>query len=211
MRLRSLILSAALLALRFPLMADPITYTYTGNDFTTLDAQGGDPMVYTSSDFVSGEFTLSTPLVGNLPSLTAIAPTSFSFSDGVQTITNLSASSWYFDVGTDGNGAITAWYVFVTTPNGDYVDTYSASNVGDVGQYDFQVLSYYNCGWFGCSENVALSEGSNSDSPGTWTNSDAAPESQDPASTPEPGGLVLVGTGIFGLAGAVRRKFLLNS
>src|SRR5262245_53389470 len=57
--------------------ADTI-YSYTGNHFTMAASP------YTTNDFISGSFDLATPLGNNVP-LTAITPTSFSFSDGVQT------------------------------------------------------------------------------------------------------------------------------
>jgi hypothetical protein len=43
---------------------------------------------YTTSDFVTVMMTLAAPVAPNMP-LTDIEPIAFTFSDGVQTITNL--------------------------------------------------------------------------------------------------------------------------
>jgi hypothetical protein len=56
-------------------------YTYTGHDFTVVNGP------YTTSDFESVSVTLSSPLAYN-SGLTGYTPTAFSFSDGVQTLTN---------------------------------------------------------------------------------------------------------------------------
>ncbi len=47
-----------LLTLSLPLMADTYTYTYTGNHFDTFQNSGA-PQIYSSDDFISGQFTLS--------------------------------------------------------------------------------------------------------------------------------------------------------
>jgi hypothetical protein len=85
--------------------ADTI-YTYTGNQF----ASATNP--YTTAMSVSGSFTLSSPLATNL-SNDVITPTSFSFFDGVQTLTeaNQNYTFEFFDVDTDAFGNITKWTV----------------------------------------------------------------------------------------------------
>jgi len=74
------------------------TYQYTGNPFTTVSAP------YTTSDFVSGMVTLAGPLAPNMP-LDFVSPTAFSFSDGHQTITNLTATSATFAFQTGAHGS----------------------------------------------------------------------------------------------------------
>ena len=59
MRLRLLLLSALLPVLPMPVLADTV-YTYTGNPFIQAYAP------YTTSDFVRGSFTVSSPLAPNL-------------------------------------------------------------------------------------------------------------------------------------------------
>jgi len=114
--------------------AVPITYQYTGHSFTSASGS------YTTSDFVSGMLTLAGPLAPNMP-LSLVSPTAFSFSDGVQTITNLTATAVSFEFATGPTGAITAWSVDIidlssqiTTQNvaGDAVDEGISSGQGSV-------------------------------------------------------------------------------
>jgi hypothetical protein len=86
--------------------ADTI-YTYTGNPFTSVFGP------YTTSDRVTGFFDLATPLANNLPE-TVISPISFSFSDGVQTITNTTPGVVVgsFSVATDASGKPEFWDIF---------------------------------------------------------------------------------------------------
>jgi hypothetical protein len=82
MRLRSLVLSAVLLALPFPLMADTID-TYTGNPLIPGDnAPGLQP-----TDFITRSLDFASPLAAN-QAFAAVSPSPFSFSDGVATFTN---------------------------------------------------------------------------------------------------------------------------
>jgi hypothetical protein len=85
-----------------------VTYHYSGNHFT--DVQG----LYTTLESVQGSFTLSSPLPPNLSGVT-ITPTSFSFSDGIVTITNSSVGLFInsFTVSTNSAGQITAWNIDV--------------------------------------------------------------------------------------------------
>jgi len=88
-----------------PVQAVPTTYQYTGNPFTTATGN------YTTSDFVSGMLTLAGPLAANMP-LTAVTPIAFSFSDGVQTLTQSDVRfPGLFFFATGPSGAITQWEV----------------------------------------------------------------------------------------------------
>jgi hypothetical protein len=66
-----------------------VTYAYTGNPFTTLVTDGptSPPQLYTTMDFVSGSFVMPSPLASNLND-SFVNPTSFHFSDGLQTISD---------------------------------------------------------------------------------------------------------------------------
>lgn len=153
------------------------TYNYTGNDFTSVSAP------YTTSDSVTGSFTLAAPLAANLTSFTTVTPQSFSFSDGVigDTITNTSPGvGSQFSFETDGSGAITKWQVVVDITS---VSNFSISTVnapGGVGVFDQ------------AQHGGGTTSGGNTNSPGTW----AVPE-------PTTVGLLAVGAV---LAAALRRK-----
>jgi hypothetical protein len=180
------------LALVAPATSSGTTYTYTGNSL------GPDPPntfypPYTTSDSVTGYFTLNTSLADNLPNMTDITGlvTNFSFTDGVQTFNaSSSLADEVFEVATNNNGAIDGWEVFLAAPsgngilscNGDFSrsDACSPGNGWGVGGAGDEV--FY-------SGSVGLREAD----PGNWT------------ATPEPSSLVLLGSGILGLAGAVRR------
>ena len=60
-----------------------VTYTYTGNDFTNIAGP------YTTSESISGTVTLSSALPDNQVTLLTVTPVSFSFMDGIHTITDL--------------------------------------------------------------------------------------------------------------------------
>jgi hypothetical protein len=171
----------ALFVLALPLAADPMTYTYTGNDFETVFGPS-----YTTSDFVSGFFTVASPLPTSLLfSNNNITPTAYSFTDGVQTFSSVSPPAEVtFDIATDGSGNIIEWDITLGTgpPLSDSVSTFSGG--GDQGQM-------ISAGTFG----------NNLGEPGTWTASGAT------ASTPEPEGLGLFTIGAIAL-GLVRRKFV---
>ena len=146
--------AVAALSFAYPasVQAVPITYTYTGNPFITVHAP------YTTSDFVSGMLTLAAPLAANMP-LTIVSPIdiiAFSFSDGVQTITQPNATGYQFSFATGSTGAITAWSISIVSTQG-LIDTVSTPEAFDLAQFD---------------RAFALNRGA----PGTWT-SDGAPVS----------------------------------
>lgn len=167
-------LAACILTL--PLMASSVTYTYTGNDFETVIAP------YTTSDFVSGSFTLTSPLADNMAE-SAITPASYSFTDGVQTFSSAAPPAEVtFDVGTDASGNIDTWVIELNSgpPSDDVVAT--SSNSSDFGEL----------GLFALGENIG--------DPGTWVMSGGGG-----LPVPEPGNVALIGLAVVGI-GLVRRK-----
>src|SRR5664280_1104768 len=93
-----------------PANADTI-YTYTGYDFTTADAP------YTTTDKVTGTIDLAVALVDDFgPG--AISPVSFSFSDGVQTLTNSNSAIAANVFETNSAGTIVQWAFEITENNG---------------------------------------------------------------------------------------------
>jgi hypothetical protein len=90
-------------------MANAATYDYTGNPYQTAASP------YTTSDFISGTMTFTAALPDNLP-ITTVFPTSFSFKDGVQTLTQANTIGLFnsFAVSTNATGNITNWSVTAT-------------------------------------------------------------------------------------------------
>jgi hypothetical protein len=144
-------------------------YTYTGFDFTFASG------TYTLTDYVSGSFTLASPLGDNL-SLASVTPSSYSFTDQVQTITSLSPpSDVTFKISTDASGNIDKWFINLENPSPyNQISTQTQPNQEDIGQS-------------GGSEGYNLFE---SYSESQWTVSGT--------STPEPGfyGLMAIGVGV---------------
>jgi hypothetical protein len=156
--------------------ADTI-YTYTGNPFTSVFGP------YTTSDFISGSFDLATPLANNLPE-TVISPLSFSFTDGVQTITNTTPGVVVgsFSVATDSSGKPEFWDIFFnpTGLGGCFITTAPAivsCNLPSSFMRDN-----------GFTSTSPLAGGQNSLSPGTWSVT---------TTTPVPG--PIIGSGLPGL------------
>lgn len=91
--------------------ANSITYSYTGNPFTNFFGT-----LPSGVSRISGSFTLSNPLGANF--LGTVTPSTFSFSDGVTTLTQASVSSGFFNVGTDATGAIISWTIQLASLSG---------------------------------------------------------------------------------------------
>lgn len=188
--------------------ADTYTYTYTGQDYQF--AQGA----YTTSERVTGEVTVAAPLATGLALNTGVAQPftvlSFSFSDGVQTITNASPdlTTSAIDIGTNAAGLPVQWsvdlyqrvvegYLFF---GGSLIPQYGFNQILTTDQTNFKedwVFNGYSprggSGWLG----------ENSNDPGTWT---LTVNPTPAAATPEPSSIALVATGMLGMAGWVRRR-----
>jgi hypothetical protein len=153
-------------------------------DATTY-TYAGNPFT-AGSGAVSGSFTVGSPLGDNL-SFVTITPTSYSFTDGLVTLASgnpLITSDDFTAFSTDSNGNITSWAIAIgTEDNNTFLRT--TANVGGNPVFD-----------------EGLPGGTNGNDPGTWS-SDFAP-----SAVPEPSGLVLLGTGVLGVVGAVRRRFV---
>jgi hypothetical protein len=178
----------SILVLLMPARADTV-YSYTGNLFTNGVTQNGLTSLpvgpFTANDSVSGSFTVATPIGGVLHLVT---PTSFSFTDGVDTLTNLNSTLSSFEASTDFSGNIVDWHIFARIVGGNnaFIDT---SDI--MGTAADEGLETDNQGHLVGAENL--------DDPGKWTVS---------TTVPEPSSLLLLASGAIGLAGVLRKRWL---
>lgn len=189
MRMRSLTLVAALMMLPLSLKADTL-YTYIGNNFNQFsspDMGTGPNKYYSTANFVEVSFILSSPLAANLNNV-FLDPLDSSFTDGTISQSSPYTGAWGagFKVSTDAEGNIINWEMGTSTI-GAATDQYSIESVNEPGLVFDQgdVLNYFN--------NYT---GEVADDPGTWTE----------GPVPEPGSLILVGSGLLGAVGILRRR-----
>ncbi len=137
---------------------------------------------FTTSDSVSGSFTVASPF-GDDSTYDNFTPISFSFTDGQQAVTNLNASTQSFDVSTNASGEVDQWNLTVFDST-SFITTqsYASGKVTDFG---------------GLAD---IGYGTNSNTPGTWM--------MQTSVTPEPSSLLLLATGLLGLAGLAWKRRL---
>jgi len=141
---------------------------------------------YTTSDFITLTFELTSPPAANT-SYAGIIPTSFSISDGVDTITNATAATTQFSWVTNSTGNFASWAIYVFTS--PYVTPY----------LKIQTISSLDVGEFNATYLQFESLGENYSDAGVWTHATVTA-----SATPEPSGLILLGTGMVGLCGVSR-------
>jgi hypothetical protein len=156
-----------------------VTYTYTGNPFTSVTRP------YTLTDSITGSFVLSQPLADNLAE-TEIFPLSFSFYDGQEVLSNTtSETTSVFDVATNAAGTIDAWDISMRQASSGIGINTTDDMTGTNDSVTAQGI-------------IVLTLASNVDDPGTWMVA--------PTVVPEPPPVALLGSGLLGLVFLCRRR-----
>jgi hypothetical protein len=152
------------------------TYYYTGNDFTFVTG------LYTTSDSLSGTFSVSTALGDNFYGY--VSPAQFSFTDGVQTLTNNTPDIDVptFFVATDQYGNINQWIIEFLVPTTSATIYTNGTPPIDGDSDDGSTLTQ--------------GQADNTGAPGAWTAS----------SVPEPSGGFLMSTALLALALLARKR-----
>jgi hypothetical protein len=180
-------------------------YTYTGQSLGNFS--GGFSCLVGTSCPITGSFTTSQPLgpnyngscAGGPPACLPSPVLAYSFTDGFTTWTSSNAFNNPFGVQTDAKGNIASWYILLFQPGSSglylFLQTANLPSSTSVPVED------------GSGASTLLSNGStfyayNLNQPGTWSVS-----STPPAPTPEPSGLLLLGSGLISVLGVVRRKW----
>jgi hypothetical protein len=176
--------------------ADPITYTYTGNDYTAA----GTP--YTTAMSFTASFTFASPLAPDTEYDGTVTPTAWSISDGVDTITNTSGDPLTFDAATNSAGGISSW-AFETSFTEGLAEVFLASFDDPSNLFGISSAFDFSCGNVtACDAILAIGvhaaglAGVASD-PGTWTST---------STVPEPSSVFLLAPVLFVIAGIARRR-----
>jgi hypothetical protein len=179
--LASVALAAVLMVIASRAMADTV-YTYTGNQFNFLLGTACPPECN-----ISGSFTLPSPIGDNVTGA-FVTPTSFSFSDGLMTITQANATGFSFDhISTNSSGVIVGWNMEWMTAG--YKMFSSTSPPGCTG-----------CSVIDVTFNNAITiEAAIPNDPGRWTTTTTSV-------VPEPSTLALFATGLVGVLTRRRLK-----
>lgn len=203
---RTTLTIAALLLLTSPATASTL-YRYVGNPFTLVVDNDPPPGSFNSSMFVEVLLEFEDPLAPNLDVSDAVISgnlLSFSFTDGMQTITEAEATSVVARFSTDSNGGILEWgvqAVLRSSPSSDpfevgdtqyTIDSFSSINAVRDSARNFVCLTPTAIG--GCGGQSDLARVTRN--PGMWT------------VVPEPSTGLLVGLGLAaaGMRGRRRRS-----
>lgn len=180
------------------LSAQPTTYTYAGDAYTTAGAPysvGGD---------LEGTLTTASPLPPFLR-LTDITPwiESFSFSDDVETRTLADSFVCAFDVATDGAGRITRWSILLRRSPYNPGDPHHAiDSSGAVGVIQGADLAGTGTAGAGPCDGMALSPFASTATQGAWVSDQPLPT--DPTTYTYAGAAYTTANGPYTLGGTLQ-------
>jgi hypothetical protein len=190
-----------------PAAAD-VTYTYTGLAFNSLNNDNPAAFMFTTSEYVTASFELADYLPANKTmgnyGQTNTYPISWSMSAGPVTNSSANADDLYtFAIATDAGGNIIDWDMFsISQPYGS--DTQYTNNMRTF-QYSDAFLGYpYSGNGNVTDDGISVFpvngdysaypiNGGYATNPGTWVVAQT--------DVPEPGSLLLLGSGVALLAG----------
>jgi hypothetical protein len=132
-----------------------VTYTYTGNDFTSVNSP-----YYTTSDFISVSLTFASALRTPCRTTETANLTSWMVSDGILTIDSVNTSGASFSLGTDAGGAIDEWVISAYELVNNSISTKFQSPTFEEGT--FNPMGYEQAG--------------GETAPGSWQETSSAPE-----------------------------------
>jgi hypothetical protein len=171
-----------------------VIYQYTGPGFTNLDPP------YTTSDHVSITLTASTLLPSNLPDQSYITPylISFSFSDGVQTVSGATTPTnpLLFAATDDAGNIVPGWDVEVDQGGSRIISNYEPTFANGVDDSD-SALANVDCKLVGVQRvcpQAFVSTAPAGQPAGTWV-----------TIVPEPSTVALISGGASLLAATTRR------
>ena len=197
--------------------AGPIVYFYQGNPLETSGVYQCPPVCA-----ISGSFTVASELEANRSLGSPLTPLSYNFSNGLNTFTpaNSTVLGGGFFVSTDADSVISEWSIqFINIPTPfppgapppTYLETWHTPSGFTSVIFPGQA-PVYTADWtfvYGCTPDGSfcspIGRGFAPNNQGTWTSMDLGVPPISPV--PEPGTLVLIGSGlVIALRDARRRR-----